>query len=241
MKVTCGVPQGSILGPALFILYINDMCNVSMLIKSIVFADDTKVCETVSTELGKLPVGLHSWFQVNTLSLNIGKTNFMIFGNKRCEANHVVSINGMNIKRVYVTKFLGAHIDSHLNWGEHINHIKSIISKNVSIMRRVKHLLIDSALYSLYSTLVLPYLNYCCEIWGNTYKCRIQPLHIIQKRAIRICKKADYMSHSRPLFYQLKSLNIHDMVNFKSIISFYLLTLCHTSKKSMPVIITMSV
>ena len=67
----------------------------------------------------------------------------------------------VNIKRVYVTKFLGVHIDSHLNWGEHINHIKSKISKNVSIMRRVpKHLLIDSALYSLYSTLVMPYLNY---------------------------------------------------------------------------------
>ena len=135
MKVTCGVPQGSILGPALFILYINDMCNVSILMKSIVFADDTnffysgdnlsQVCETVSSELGKL----HSWFQVNKLSLNIGKTNFMIFGSKQCEANHVVSINGMNIKRFYVTKFLGVHIDSHLNWGEHINHIKSKISK----------------------------------------------------------------------------------------------------------------
>ena len=145
----------------------------------------------------------------------------MIFGNKQCEANHVVSINGMNIKRVYVTTFLGVHIDSHLNWGEHINHIKSKISKNVSIMRRVKHLLIDSTLYSLYSTLVMPYLNYCCEILGNTYKSRIQPLHIIQKRAIRICKKADYMSHSRPLFYQLKSLNIHDMVNFKSMVFMY--------------------
>ena len=66
----------------------------------------------------------------------------------------------MNIKRVYVTKFLGVHIYSHLNWGEHINHIKRKISKNVSIMRRVKHLLIDSALYSLYSTLVMPYLNF---------------------------------------------------------------------------------
>ena len=139
-----------------------------------------------STEQDKL----HSWFQVDKLSLNIAKTNFMIFGNKQCEDNHVVSINGMNIKIVFVTKFLGVHIDSHLNWREHINHIKSKISKNVSIMRRVKHLLINSALHSLYATLVMPYLNYCCEIWGNTYKSRIQPLLIIQKRAIRICQKA---------------------------------------------------
>ena len=227
MKVTCGVPQGSILGPALFILYINDMCNVSMLMKSIVFADDTnlfysgdnlsQVCETVSTELDKL----HSWFQVNKLSLNIAKTYFMIFGNKQCEDNDVVSINGMNIKRVYITKFLGVHIDSHLNWGEHINHIKSKISKNVSIMRRVKHLVINYALYSLYSTLVMPYLNYCCEIWGNSYKSRIQPLHITQKRAIRICQKADYRSHSRQLFYQMKTLNVHDIVNFKCMVFMY--------------------
>ena len=130
----------------------------------------------------------------------------------------MVSINGMNIKKVYVIKFLEVYIDSHLNWCEHINHIKSKISKNVSIIRRVKHLLINSSLYSLYSTLVMPYLNYCCEIWGNTYKSRIQPLHIIQKRAIRICKKADYRSHSRPLFYQLKTVNIHDMVNFKNMV-----------------------
>ena len=57
----------------------------------------------------------------------------MIVGNKQSEANHVVSINGMNIKRVYVTKCLGVHIDSHLNWGEHINHIKRKISKKMCL------------------------------------------------------------------------------------------------------------
>ena len=90
------------------------MCNVSSLIKLIVFADDTnffysgkdltEVCKTVSKELDKLC----RWFQVNKL----------------CENNHLVSINGMYINRVYVTKFLGVHIDCHLNWSEHINLIK---------------------------------------------------------------------------------------------------------------------
>ena len=136
----------------------------------------------------------------------------MIFGNKQCEDNHVISINGMNInlfKRVYVTKFIGVHIDSHLNWCEHINRIKNKISKNVSIMRKELHLfnicIVFVILYE--STLVMPYLNYCSEIWGNNYKSRMQPMQIIQKRAIRICQKADYRSHSRPLFYQLKTLN----------------------------------
>ena len=62
-------------------------------------------------------------------------------------------------------------------------------------MYRVKHLLTSPALYSLYCTLILPYLNYCCEIWGNTYKSRIRPLHIIQKRAVRISKGRLWVSY----------------------------------------------
>ena len=98
--------------------------------KSTVFADDTnlfysgkdltEVCKTVSNELDKLC----RWFQVNKLSLNIAKTNFMVFGNKQCDNNHLVSINGVYINRVHVTTFLGVHIDCHLNWSEHINLIK---------------------------------------------------------------------------------------------------------------------
>ena len=83
LNASCGVPQGYILGPALFILYVNDMCNVSTTLKSILFADDTnifhtgddlkKVCETISHELDKL----NRWFRANKLSLNVSKTNFM--------------------------------------------------------------------------------------------------------------------------------------------------------------------
>ena len=84
------------------------------------------------------------------------------------------------------------------------------------------HLLVNSALYKLYTTTSMPYLNYSCEILGNTYKSRIKPLHNIQKRAIRICQKADYRSHSTPIFYRLKTLNIHDIiVNFKSVAFIY--------------------
>ena len=227
LDVKCGVPQGSILGPALFILYVNDMCNVSKSLKSILFADDTnlfyagkdldEVCKIISRELNIL----HIWFQVNKLSLNVAKTNFMIFGNKRFEENDMISINGMNINRVYVTKFLGVHIDSKLNWNEHISVVKTKVAKNIAIMNRVKHCLISSALYSLYCTLILPYLNYCCEIWGNTYKSRIHPLYIMQKRAIRICGNSDYRAHTRPIFYQFKTLCLPDMVTFNSMVFMY--------------------
>ena len=133
-----------------------------MLIKSIVFADDTnffysgdnlsQVCETVSTELGKL----HSWCQINTLSLNIAKTNVMVFGNKQCD-NRVVSINGMNIKGVYVTTFIGVHIDSHLNWCEHINHIKRKKEKNPF----GEYLQKSNTTSAYYSETIHPYLPKC--------------------------------------------------------------------------------
>ena len=95
------------------------------------------------------------------------------------------------------------------------------MSKNLSVMHRVKWLLNTSALYMIYCTLVLPYVSYCCEIWGNTYKTRIQLLYIIQKRAIRICNHLEYRSHSKPAFFNLKTLTIADLVQFKAMVLMY--------------------
>ena len=152
MNVLCGVPQGSILGPILFILYINDMCNVSTLLKPILFADDTnlfysgkdidELCSVVSIELDKLCI----WFQVNKLSL---KTNFMIFTNRSCDDTYSVCMNGLHLSRMFVTTFLGVHMDSKLDWNYHIGIVRNKAAKNVSVMNRVKHVLTNSALYSL--------------------------------------------------------------------------------------------
>ena len=123
---------------------------------------------------------------MNKLSLNTSKTNFMVFTNKSCDDTYHVCMNGLLLSRVLVTKFLGVHMDSKLDWNDHINIVRNKIAKNVSVMNRVKHVLTSSALYSLYCTLVMPYLTYCCEVWGNNYKTRIHSLFILQKRAIRI-------------------------------------------------------
>ena len=130
-------------------------------------------------------------------------------------------MNGLNLSRVFVTKFLGVHMDSKLDWNYHIGIVRNKVAKNVSVMNRVKHVLTSSALYSLYCTLVMPYLTYCCEVWGNNYKTRIQSLFILQKRAIRICLNTNYKCHTKPLFYQLRSLNVFDIIDLNSLVFMY--------------------
>ena len=110
------------------------------------------------------------------------------------------------------------YIDCKLDWNGHIKSIKNKIAKNVSVMNRVEHLLNSHALYSLYTTHVIPYMNYCCEFWGNNYKSRIQPLYMLQKKAIRICKHEGYLSHTRPNFYFFNTLCIYDMIEYSSVV-----------------------
>ena len=221
LSVVCGVPQGSVLGPLLFILYINDINKVSNVLKLILFADDTNLfksgydlsclCNEISNELSKL----YAWFNVNKLSLNVTKTNYMIFSNKKIVSNVCVKINDDNIERVECTKFLGIMIDSKLTWKTHIVNVKRKLSKCLAILYRCNILLNENALKTLYCSMFLSYLTYCCEVWGTTYKTNLKCLELLQKKAVRIICKAGKTASTTPLFLKLNLLKLDDIVKFK--------------------------
>ena len=170
--ITCGVPQGSILGPLLFLLYVNDLPSVSTKLFTLLFADDTNlfiedmdtthINQILTEEIGKILI----WLKANKLSLNVDKTNFIVFSRRRTINDVYIKIEGKNIERVTKVKFLGVIIDSKLTWKEHINYISNKISKYIGIIYKTKKVLTKSALIGLYYSFVYPYLTYCNILWG---------------------------------------------------------------------------
>ena len=238
--IQCGVPQGSILGPLLFILYINDIVNATSLMEIILFADDTTLLfshpdiasqiDTVNNELQEIC----NWFQANKLSVNASKTNYMVLGTKYnttklIDVNHMhttdssydgsgrlekkkinIKLDGVSLNRVSSTKFLGVIIDENLTWKNHIDAISKTISRNTGMLTKLKHFLPENILHSLYCTLILPYINYGVLIWGNTYATYLDKVLKLQKWAIRTVSNSHYRSHTGPLFNKFNVLNVHD-------------------------------
>ena len=145
--IKCGVPQGSVLGPLLFILYINDLPNISDTFKSVLFADDTTLIFS-NTSILELKNNiqfninkLYDWLNVNKLSLNISKTNVLLFNirNKNININMDLNINNIKVKQVSEIKFLGVIIDCKLNWKLQLNYVSSKLSRTIAILHKVKN------------------------------------------------------------------------------------------------------
>ena len=217
-----GVPQGSVLGPLLFVLYINDLPNSLSNAKSIMFADDTTVYLTgsdinelynnMSGDLNNLSI----WFKTNKLSLNLKKTNHLLFSRFRLiNPNLQLKLDGNIIDQKDCVKFLGVYIDKHFTWGYHCKHVSSKLSKSLYLLNSTKYLLDLSTKKLLYHSLFGCHLNYGIIVWGNAAVKYTKSLTICQKKAIRTLFNAPYNSHTLPLFKKANILNFKDMYRFE--------------------------
>ena len=191
-------------------------------LKFFLFADDTNIymdsdkLAHLETTMNKELVKLYEWLCLNRLSLNISKTNFLIFTpSNKPKSTTTLLINKTAIKEEQYVKYLGLLIDSQLTFKCHIEELKKKISRTIGVLHKLKPFVTSTILTNVYYAIVYPFLLYGIIIWGNSSKTLLSSIHILQKRFVRLATNNSttngYLTHSLPLFRKLNILTIYDI------------------------------
>lgn len=214
---TLGVPQGSVLGPILFLIYINDISNTVTNSKTILFADDMtlyligpspdQLITSANIELSNL----YQWCLSNRLTINTDKTYFMLFTCKSHPTLPQLLINGNPVNQTNKLKFLGVTYDDSLTFKYHINNLTLKISRLIALLYQIKDFMPSDVLKCFYYGHIYPLITYCNPIWCTTYTTYLIPLKLQLKKIIRIITNSGYYAHTDPLFKQLNLLKLEDV------------------------------
>ena len=233
VDITYGVPQGSILGPLLFIIYINDIPEISSFAKFILYADDANIIVTANTldevyhHLQCLITNLVKWVYCNGLALNLKKTKYMIFSRSKVDLPCPLIISQRPIERQEETRFLGVIVDEKLNWSRHVKTILSKMSRYVGIMYKIKKLLPLTARLQIYHSFIQSHINYCSLVWGFCCKSNIESIFIKQKKGMRAVipgfinynyRDGIIPGHTKTFFNEYKILTVHNIIVLNALI-----------------------
>lgn len=224
--LTCGVPQGSILGPLLFLIYINNVHELSLNGDITLYADDTCLfyfgasIHTILSHAQKDLNNLFSWFQHNLLTINISKTCYIIFKakNKPIPNYDPPKINNVELQEKNSEKYLGLHIDSCLTWNTHITHVKSKLSSLTGSVKNVMHCVPRQIRYTIYNCLVKPHLLYLIELWGSAVKSKLAKLQISQNKLVKLLFNIPYLTSTETVYKETKIMNIRQLYKYTTCI-----------------------
>jgi hypothetical protein len=203
-----------------FLLYINDLHNAIIYSDIYLFADDTHILhinKSLDSLNKKLNVDLKllcNWLNANKIALNSNKTELVLFKHRsrKLSYNLKLKLNGRRMYPSQSIKYLGVIIDENLNWCHHVNSLSTKFRRANGALSKLRHYVPQPILVSVYHAIFSSHMRYACQVWGQNQSTITRRILLLQKSAIWIMSYASFRSPSKPLFFQLRILNIFDLV-----------------------------